>query len=274
MAPPTWPMQGECARPARPGRDRSAATPAQHAPRRPPRTGCSIAASRACRPRPRRWCARCTSIAANHRAPEDTHGEPTIPAPIAQTASHREDPMTRFTTWPWWTIALRGLVAIAFGILAMIAPGAAIVTLVLLFGAYAIIDGALALVLASRRIKPRGALIARGIVSIAAGIIAFVWPGITAFALLLVIAGWAIVSGILEIATAVQIRKQLEGEWLLAVEGALAIAFGVLLLLSPLVGAIVLGLWIGAWALVLGGMEISTALRLRSYVQHHPELAA
>jgi uncharacterized membrane protein HdeD (DUF308 family) len=182
--------------------------------------------------------------------------------------------MTRTTSWRWWTVALRGVVAILFGILAMIRPGAAFLTLVLLFGAYAIIDGVLALVLASRRVEHRGALIARGIASIAAGIIAFVWPGITAFALLIVIAVWAIVSGALETVTAIQMRKQLEGEWLLALEGVLSIIFGVLLLFSPLVGAIVLGLWIGVWALVLGGMEISTALRLRSYVHHHPELAA
>jgi uncharacterized membrane protein HdeD (DUF308 family) len=182
--------------------------------------------------------------------------------------------MMRFRRWRWWTIALRGAVAIAFGILAMISPGAAFLSLVVLFGAYAIVDGAFALVLASRRVQPHGALIARGIASIAAGIIAFVWPGITAFALLIVIAAWAIISGALEIVMAIQMRKQLEGEWLLALEGVLSVAFGVLLLLSPLVGAIVLGLWIGAWALVLGGMQIGTALRLRSYVHHHPELAA
>lgn len=180
----------------------------------------------------------------------------------------------RFRRWRWWTIALRGLVAIAFGILAMFAPGAAFLFLVLLFGAYAIFDGALALVLAAQRIQPRGALILRGIVSIAAGVIAFVWPGISAFALLVVIAAWAIVSGALEIVMAFQMRKQLEGEWLIALEGVLSVAFGVLLLLSPLVGAIVLGLWIGAWALVIGGVQISTALRLRSFVHHHPELAA
>jgi uncharacterized membrane protein HdeD (DUF308 family) len=194
--------------------------------------------------------------------------------PVAQTASYQENPMTRFSTLRWWTIALRGVVAILFGILAMTSPGAAFVSLVLLFGLYAIIDGVLALVLASRRVQPHGALIGRGIVSIAAGVIAFVWPGITAFALLLVIAAWAIISGALEIVTAIQMRKQLEGEWLLALEGVLSVGFGVLLLLSPLVGAIVLGLWIGAWALVLGGMEIGTALRVRSFVHHHPELAA
>jgi uncharacterized membrane protein HdeD (DUF308 family) len=182
--------------------------------------------------------------------------------------------MTKFTRWRWWTVALRGIVTILFGVLAMVAPGAAFVWLVLVFGVYSIVDGALALALASRRVQPRFALIARGLVSIAAGVIALVWPRITAFALLIVIASWAIVSGILEVVTAIQMRKQLEGEWLLALEGILSIAFGVLLFLSPLVGAIVLGLWIGAYALLLGGAEISTALRLRSYVHHHPELAA
>lgn len=179
----------------------------------------------------------------------------------------------KFRTWRWSTVALRGAVAIAFGILAMIAPGAAFLSLVLLFGAYAIVDGALTLALAGR-VQPRLALIARGIASIAAGIIAFGWPGLTAFALLIVIAVWAIVSGLLEVVMAVQMRNELEGEWLLALEGILSIGFGVLLVLSPLVGAIVLGLWIGAYALVLGGVQISTALRLRSYIHHHPELAA
>ena len=182
--------------------------------------------------------------------------------------------MLRSRRWRWWTIALRGAVAILFGILAMARPGAAFLSLVLLFGIYAIVDGVLVLVLASRPVEPRGALIARGLASIAAGVIAWVWPGITAFVLLIVIAAWAIVSGALEIAMAIQMRKQLEGEWLLGLAGALSIAFGVLLLLSPLVGAIVLGVWIGVWALVVGGMELGTALRLRSYVHHHPELAA
>ncbi|HEX3758261.1 MAG TPA: DUF308 domain-containing protein [Kofleriaceae bacterium] len=182
--------------------------------------------------------------------------------------------MMKSRTWRWWTVALRGVVTIAFGILALIVPTVAFTSLVILFGAYAIVDGVLALVLASRPVQPHGALIARGLVSIAAGILALVWPGITGLVLLIVIAAWAIIAGLLEIGWAIQMRKQLEGEWLLALEGVLSIAFGVLLILSPLVGAIVLGLWIGAWALLLGGVEISTALRLRSYVHHHPELAA
>lgn len=195
------------------------------------------------------------------------------PEPLARTASHGRSPRTRFGTWRWWTLALRGVVAIAFGILALIVPTVAFTSLVILFGAYAIVDGALALVLASRHVQPRGALIAHGLVSIAAGVITLGWPRITGLVLLIVIAVWAIVAGLLEIGWAVQMRKRLEGEWLLALEGVLSIVFGVLLILSPLVGAIVLGLWIGAWALLLGGMEISTALRLRSYVHHHPELA-
>jgi uncharacterized membrane protein HdeD (DUF308 family) len=193
-------------------------------------------------------------------------------ATSTQTENRAHRP--KFTRWRWWTVALRGIVTILFGVLAMIAPGTAFVWLVLVFGVYSIVDGVLALALASRRVQPRVALIARGLVSIAAGIIALVWPGITALVLLIVIASWAIVSGVLEVVTAIQMRKQLEGEWLLALEGVLSIGFGVLLFLSPLVGAIVLGLWIGAYALLLGGAEISTALRLRSYVHHHPELAA
>jgi uncharacterized membrane protein HdeD (DUF308 family) len=182
--------------------------------------------------------------------------------------------MIRLKRWRWWTVALRGIAAIAFGILSMFAPGITFISLVLLFGAYSIVDGALALALASKPIRPRLPLIARGLVSIVAGVIALAWPGITGFALLLVIALWAIVSGVLEIVMAIQLRKEIEGEWLLAVEGVLSIAFGALLVLAPLVGAIVLGLWIGAYALVLGGMLVATAFRLRSYTRRYSELAA
>lgn len=182
--------------------------------------------------------------------------------------------MANFKRWRWWTVALRGVAAILFGILSMIAPGVTFVSLVILFGVYSIVDGALALALAARPVQPRMALVGRGLVSIVAGVLALVLPGITAFALLIVVASWSVVSGILEIVLAIQLRKQLEGEWLLALEGLLSIAFGVLLMLAPLAGAIVLGLWIGAYALMLGGMLIGTALRLRSYVHHHPELAA
>jgi len=177
--------------------------------------------------------------------------------------------------WRWWTVVLRGIAAIVFGLLSLFVPGVAFLSLVLLFGIYAIIDGVLALSLGFREAAaPRGGMVVRGLVSIVAGLVALIWPGISAFVLLLVIASWAIVSGILEIVMAVRMRKQLEHEWLLGIEGGLAIAFGVLLFLSPLAGAIVLGLWVGAYALVIGGMLVGTGLRLRSYLRSHPPPAA
>jgi uncharacterized membrane protein HdeD (DUF308 family) len=183
--------------------------------------------------------------------------------------------MKRTYGWRWWTVALRGIAAILFGLFSLFAPGAAFLSLVLLFGIYAIVDGLLALSLGFReRIYARGAMVVRGLVSVAAGMIALIWPGITGIVLLLVIASWAVASGILEIVIAIRMRKQLQHEWLLGVEGCLSIVFGVLLFLSPLAGAIVLGLWVGAYALVVGGMLVGTGLRLRSYLIEHPPAAA
>jgi uncharacterized membrane protein HdeD (DUF308 family) len=177
--------------------------------------------------------------------------------------------------WRWWTVVLRGVAAILFGLLSLFVPGAAFLSLVLLFGIYAVVDGVLALSLGFREATyPRGAMVVRGFVSIAAGLIALFWPRITALVLLLVIASWAIVSGVLEIAMAVRMRKQLEHEWLLGIEGGISIGFGVLLILAPLAGVIVLGLWVGAYALVIGGMLVGTGLRLRSYLLAHPTQAA
>src|SRR5262249_6669378 len=154
--------------------------------------------------------------------------------------------------------------AIIFGIFAIFAPTRAFVTLVLVFGIYAIIDGVLALGLGIKEKTDRATMILRGIVSIAAGLIALFWPHISAVALLLVIASWAIVAGILELVMAVRLRKQIEHEWLLGFEGVLSIVFGVLLILAPLAGAIVLSIWVGAYALVFGGMQIEGGLRLRA----------
>lgn len=170
-------------------------------------------------------------------------------------------PMNR---WRWWSVGLRGLAALALGIVSVLVPRLTFLSLVFVFGAYAIADGMLALVLASKQLRPRGWLIVRGIASIGAGLIALLMPGITAFALLMVIAAWAIVSGVSEIVAAVKLRRRIEHEWLLAGEGVLSVVFGVLLLIAPLLGAIVIGLWVGAYALVLGGMLLATSLRLRS----------
>jgi uncharacterized membrane protein HdeD (DUF308 family) len=176
--------------------------------------------------------------------------------------------MRKFYNWRWWTVALRGIAAILFGLVSLLAPGLTFVTLVLLFGVYAIVDGVLALGLASRvPDRLRTAMIGRGLISILAGALALILPRITAMALLLTIAAWAVVSGVMEIAMAIRIRKEVRGEWLLALEGVLSIGFGVMLFLSPLAGAIVLSLWVGAYALVLGGTLLGSALRLRRAVR-------
>ncbi|MGE0548147.1 MAG: HdeD family acid-resistance protein [Kofleriaceae bacterium] len=181
--------------------------------------------------------------------------------------------MKRYRRWRWWTVALRGAAAIALGILSLVFPGATLLSFVLLFGVFALVDGVLALGLATR-LPGRGAMIARGVISILAGLVALLLPVVTAFVLLMVIASWAIVAGVLEIAMAIRLRKELTGEWLLAVEGMLSIGFGVLLFLSPLAGAIVLGLWVGVYALVLGGLLFGSALRLRRYEREHPAMSA
>jgi uncharacterized membrane protein HdeD (DUF308 family) len=179
-----------------------------------------------------------------------------------------------YRQWRWWSIVLRGLAAIVFGIFALALPGSAFFSLVLLFGIYAIADGVLALALGSRApVVPRGALISRGIISIIAGILALTMPGPAGLALLILIAAWAIASGIAEVVMAIKLRRELAHEWLLGLEGALSVAFGLVLLLSPLAGAIVLALWVGAFALVLGGMMVVTGFRLRS-MQHHDLAAA
>ena len=166
----------------------------------------------------------------------------------------------------WWMLALRGLVAIIFGVLAFVLPGMTLLTLVFLFGAYAIVNGVLALVHAFSAPKgyPRfGALIFTGIISIAAGVLAFVWPGITALSLVLLIAAWAIVNGVFEIATAIRLRRVIEHEWLLALAGILSVLLGIVILLQPGVGALALVWWIGGFAIAFGVLLVALAFRVR-----------
>jgi uncharacterized membrane protein HdeD (DUF308 family) len=165
----------------------------------------------------------------------------------------------------WWAVALRGLAGILFGIITFVAPGISLAALVLLFGAYAFADGVLAIVSAVRR---RGAdrwwlLLLEGLVGIAAGILTLLWPGITAIALLYVVAAWALVTGAFEIAAAIRLRKVITHEWLLALSGVLSVALGVLLVLAPGPGALALVIWIGAYAFVFGALLVALGLRLK-----------
>lgn len=166
----------------------------------------------------------------------------------------------------WWVLALRGLAGVLFGILAFVWPGITLFVLVYLFGAFVLINGVCSLVLAwyAPRGYPRfGALILGGILSIVAGLIAFFLPGITALGLLIMIAAWAIVIGVIEIFAAVQLRKVIRNEWLLILAGLASVGFGVVLLLYPTAGALVLVWWIGAYALVFGILLMILAFRLR-----------
>jgi uncharacterized membrane protein HdeD (DUF308 family) len=168
----------------------------------------------------------------------------------------------------WWVLALRGLAAVIFGVLAFAWPGITLLTLTLLFGIYAMAHGILALVLAFKAPKgaPRlGSLIFEGVVSIIAGLIAFIWPGLTALTLLFVIAFWAIVNGVLEIAAAIRLRKVIKGEWLLVLAGILSLVFGLFILVRPGAGALAVVFWIGSFAIIFGAMLIGLAFRMRRW---------
>lgn len=168
----------------------------------------------------------------------------------------------------WWLLALRGVAAVLFGVLAFVWPGITLLVLVYLFSAYALVNGVLALILANRAPKghPRfGSLIFGGLISIAAGIIGFLWPGLTALTLLVLIASWAIVTGVMEIIAAVRLRKVITDEWLLILAGLASTIFGVLLLLQPGAGALALIWWIGAFAMIFGVLLVALAFRMRHW---------
>jgi uncharacterized membrane protein HdeD (DUF308 family) len=168
----------------------------------------------------------------------------------------------------WWALALRGVAAIVFGILALFWPPGAIVALVAVFGAYALVDGILNLVgavRAGRSGQRWGALVFEGVISLLVGIITLFFPGVTALALVLFVAAWSLITGVAEVVAAIKLRKMIEGEWLLALTGILSIAFGILLFISPLIGAIAIAIWIGAYSLVFGALLVGLSLRLKSW---------
>jgi uncharacterized membrane protein HdeD (DUF308 family) len=173
--------------------------------------------------------------------------------------------MILFTS-SWWALALRGLAAIIFGILAFIWPGITLAALVFLFGVYALVDGAFAIVAGIRATKENNRwwlLLIEGILSVFAGVLAFVVPGITGFFLIVLIASWAIVTGVFEIAAAIQMRKQITGEWMLALSGVASIFFGLALLIRPSVGALAVVWIIGSFAIVFGVLMVALGFKLR-----------
>jgi uncharacterized membrane protein HdeD (DUF308 family) len=168
----------------------------------------------------------------------------------------------------WWLITLRGVAAVMFGILAFIWPGITLLTLIWLYSAYALVNGTLAFVLAfsaPKGVRRSGSLIFQGLFSIAVGVIAFLMPGITALALVILIAAWAIVTGIFEIAAAVRLRKVITNEWLLVLAGLLSVGFGVVMLARPAAGAVALVWWIASFTLIFGVLLIALSFRMRHW---------
>lgn len=168
----------------------------------------------------------------------------------------------------WWLVLLRGIAAIVFGLLAWAWPGATLITLVLFWGAYALVDGAAALIAgwqAKDGGRPLWQVVLIGLIGIAAGIFTFVSPAITAIALLMLIAAWAIVTGVFQIAAAIRLRKEIQNEWLLILSGALSVVFGVLLVLNPGAGALAVLWLIGSFAILYGALLVVLSFRLRRH---------
>jgi uncharacterized membrane protein HdeD (DUF308 family) len=171
------------------------------------------------------------------------------------------------TRHAWGLVVLRGTMALLFGLFALIWPGVTALALALLFGIYALADGIGLLMDAFRTPSNRAARILGGILGVAAGIIAIVWPGITAAALAILVGAWALVTGIAEIAAAIRLRKEIEGELFLGLAGLISVVLGVLVLLWPLAGAAAIASLIGIFALVYGVVLIVLGVRLRRLTQ-------
>jgi uncharacterized membrane protein HdeD (DUF308 family) len=187
-------------------------------------------------------------------------------------ATKKEECMTPPQALPsetghWWALAIRGAIAIIFGLAALLRPDIALDALILLFGAYALVDGVFAIVGVfggTRGGTPRWLLLIEGIAGILAGLIAFVLPGLTAVVLLYLIAAWAVVTGIFEIATAIRLRQEIRGEWALIISGALSVLFGVILaVIGPVAGLLSLIWLIGIYAVAFGILMLITAFQVR-----------
>lgn len=167
----------------------------------------------------------------------------------------------------WWIFAIRGVAAIIFGVLAFLWPGPTVIVLALLFGAYALVDGVAMLIslirgdAGARRNAWAVGLI--GVLGVAAGIVAVVWPEITALALLFVVAAWSIVTGIMQIIAAIRLRREIEGELWLGLGGLISVLFGLYLVIFPGPGLLSLVWLVGIWAVIFGIVSLVLAFRLR-----------
>jgi uncharacterized membrane protein HdeD (DUF308 family) len=168
----------------------------------------------------------------------------------------------------WWLLLLRGLMAIAFGVLSWVQPGISLAALVMLFGVYALIDGVAGVWASMAGHKDDGhwwVLLLWGVVGVGVGTLTLSAPGLTALALLFYIALWAVATGVLQIVAAVRLRKEIEGEWMLGLGGLASVAFGLVLMARPMAGAVAL-LWIIAtYAIFFGLLLVVLAFKARRF---------
>lgn len=176
----------------------------------------------------------------------------------------------------WWVVALRGVLGIAFGVIALIWPGITLLSLVLLFSAYMLVDGILAIVSAVRAARSGHRwllLVAEGLLRIAVGVLAFLWPEITVLAFVIIVAAWSIVSGSMMVAASLRLNRAYGRGWM-GISGFVSVVFGILLIAAPPVGALILTWWIGIYAAVFGVILLVLAFRLRARRHDHPQSAA
>src|SRR6476660_5748104 len=183
----------------------------------------------------------------------------------------RSDALSEALAEHWWAVGLRGILGIIFGLICLLTPGIAVGAFVIVFAAYMFVDGVFAIISgirAARSGESWGLLILEGVVDLAAGVIAIIWPAITLVALVWIVAMWVIVSGALMLAAAFSLNLDY-GRWWLALGGIASIVFGILLVIEPLIGAMVLTLWVGAYAIVFGIFLLVLGFQLHSRREEH-----
>jgi uncharacterized membrane protein HdeD (DUF308 family) len=164
----------------------------------------------------------------------------------------------------WWALLLRGIAAVLFGLAALFWPGLTLFVLIVFFGAYALVDGILAIVAGIRGSEGRRwLLLAEGVLGVLAGLITFFWPGMTALFLLFVISAWAIFTGLLKVVMAIFFRREVENAWLMGLSGVLSVLFGVVLAVLPGAGLLSLVWLIGIYALIVGVVLIVLGFSMR-----------
>jgi uncharacterized membrane protein HdeD (DUF308 family) len=180
----------------------------------------------------------------------------------------KADRMVQSLSQNWWLLLLRGVLAILFGVAAILWPGITLLTLIVMFGVYAIVDGLIAIWTGLSRTRESSrwwAFLVEGLLSLGAGIAALVWPGLATLVLIYLIASWAVFTGILEIVAAIRLRHEITNEWFLALGGVLSIGLGILLFLQPAAGSLAIIWMIAGYALVFGILLVILGVRLRNW---------